>query len=395
MCGLVGIVQYKSKVPKDVRAKALRILFSELMLRTEVRGDDATGVYQVQKDGDSMLTKKGQKVSNWLYTRQQDDADPVVYQDFMEMSTEHPQELGAIVGHCRKATVGSKGEDNKDNHPFAVQLDERNAILGVHNGTLTNHEIIFKKLEEMGGHLKRHGTVDSESIFHLLYYATEHGTKPVDINIMKYLGERIEGAYAIIAMNSRFPNQVITARYERPVELVMVRPLNIAIICSEKKFWDSAVERYAFTREFLDPTLPALEFTDRMLPERDFRVFDTERDFPEDGKLEWKSFDTISFSGEMRKIGLIDEAWRPATKVYSGTSAGTSAYSGYTPPAAAAASGASSAAKTDVKKESVIHLPAGSSAAKKEEASDAVVVDVEIKDEKVGAALVQAKSLGL
>lgn len=232
MCGLVGIVQYKSKIPKDVRAKALRILFSELMLRTEVRGDDATGVYQVQKDGDWMLSKKGQKVSNWLYTRQDDDGDPVVYRDFMEMWTEHPQDLAAIVGHCRRATVGSKGEDNKDNHPFAVQLDPRAAILGVHNGTLLNHEIIFKKLEEMGGHLTRQGSVDSESIFHLLYYATEHGTKPVDANVMKYLGERIEGAYAIISMNTRFPNQVVTARFERPLEFCMIRPLNVVVICS-------------------------------------------------------------------------------------------------------------------------------------------------------------------
>ena len=44
MCGIVGIIQYKSAVPREIRHRALKILFSETMLKTEIRGKDATGI---------------------------------------------------------------------------------------------------------------------------------------------------------------------------------------------------------------------------------------------------------------------------------------------------------------------------------------------------------------
>ncbi|RLA57804.1 MAG: hypothetical protein DRR04_12185, partial [Gammaproteobacteria bacterium] len=145
MCGIVGVLQYKSEVPVDVRERALRILFSEALIKTETRGEDATGVYQVHSDGDWMMTKKGVKSSEWAYTRANDE-DHMVYQDLMDTWSAHASPMTALVGHCRKATVGSKGADNNDNHPFAIQVDEKNALLGIHNGTLDNHEIIIDKL---------------------------------------------------------------------------------------------------------------------------------------------------------------------------------------------------------------------------------------------------------
>lgn len=322
MCGIVGIIQYKSKIDRATRAKALRILFSDIMLLTEPRGDDATGIYQVHEDGDWMMTKKGQKVSQFLYEVDGKD-DPVTYSDFMETWSLHAREMTALVGHCRKATVGSRGQNNDDNHPFAVQLDEKNAILGVHNGTLTNHEVIFKKLASQ---LPRQGSVDSESIFHLMYEETEKGTVPLTGDILRRMGERIDGAYAVIAVNTRFPNQVSLFREGRPAEMMMVSPLNIVIVSSDRKFVEQALAKYEFYRRMMDPTLPVLLTADRMLPERDYRIFDTNLIFPEKAKLEWGDFDLISDKGEMRRATglspILDDWKTPTTKssstVYSG-----------------------------------------------------------------------------
>jgi hypothetical protein len=336
MCGIVGVVQYKSEVPRDIRHHALRILFSETLLRTEPRGKDATGVYQVHSDGDWALVKTGKRVSDWIVARREGENeekdDPIIYPELVESWLEHPMEPTAVVGHCRAATVGSRGKDNNDNHPFAVQLDEKNSILGVHNGTLTNHEVIFDKLPKT---LPRHGSVDSESIFHFLYHLTDKGTKEVDGGMLKYLAERLEGAYAVIMMNSRFPEQVVTFRRDRPMEYFMIAPLNIVVIASEKKFVEAALEKYEFIRQFIPEyrELPKLTYLERTLLERDYRIFDAKKDWPH-GRPIHGDFDKISTSGEMLKHGIpILADWKgpekasttgTGTKTYSTTSGGSS-----------------------------------------------------------------------
>lgn len=329
MCGIVGIVQYESRINREVRARALRILFSDIMLLTEPRGDDATGIYQVHTDSDWMMAKKGQKVSQFLYEVDGKD-DPITYSDVMSTWDQHAKEMTALVGHCRKATVGSRGQNNDDNHPFAVQLDEQNAILGVHNGTLTNHEVIFKKLVSQ---LPRQGSVDSEAIFHLMYEETDKGTKPMTGDILRRMGERIDGAYAVITVNTRFPNQVSVFREGRPTEMMLISPLNIVVLASERKFVDQAIAKYEFFRRMIDSSLPALITTDRVLPERDYRIFDTTLPFPDKAKLEWGDFDTISQKGEMRRAmasNPILEDWKTPSSKSSGGYTGHAAYSAYT-----------------------------------------------------------------
>lgn len=388
MCGLVGVIQYRSLIPRETRARALRILFSELMLRTEIRGDDATGVYQIQSDGDWMLTKKGVKSSEWLRLKRGASGDPAIYRDFMETWTEHPRELSAIVGHCRKATTGSRGEDNRDNHPFEVQLDARHAILGVHNGTLLNHEVVFEKLKLIGSQLRRQGSVDSESIFHLLYHATEQGNAPITKEALSYLGERLDGAYAVITANTRFPNQIAVFRNERPMDMMMIRPLNVVLLASERKFFESALDRYTFHREFVEHDLPELDFTDRILAERDFRIFDNSRPFPEDAKLNYADFDKISTTGEMRKSSFsVLEEWKvPVAKPASAAPSTSST------PASGAAGTVYSGTKSGASSIPASHqlTPTVPAAIK-----PPLVVEAEVEEEDDTPEFIRAKSLGL
>jgi hypothetical protein len=291
------------------------------MIRTEVRGEDATGIYQVHEDGDWMMTKKGVKSSQWVFLNR-GEHDQVVYKDFMETWGNHESEMTALVGHCRKATVGSRGGDNADNHPFAIQLDQDHALLGIHNGTLHNHEVIHDKLPPG---LTRQGSTDSEIIFHFLYHMTEQGKKPITGEVLKEIGRRLDGAFACIMVNSRFPNIVGTFREGRPMEYFMIAPLNVVLIVSEKRFAEAAFAKYKFVKEFLDPELPDLQYEDRTLAERDWRVFDTSLEFPE-GKPTFQDLNKISENGAIRTTAeKVPADWmKPATTTTSTTSSSTS-----------------------------------------------------------------------
>ncbi|KKN37506.1 hypothetical protein LCGC14_0762780 [marine sediment metagenome] len=383
MCGIVGVVQYDSKVNKETRQKALKILFADTMLRTQSRGRDATGVYQIMENGDWMMAKKAEKVSEWLCKGRSDNTDPQIYQDFADTWGSYPYELKALVGHCRAKTVGST--DNENNHPFAIQLDESNAILGVHNGTLNNHEVIFDRLPKI---LERQGSVDSESLFHYLFHATEHGIQEMTPDIIKSLGERVEGTYAVVMANSRFPHQVSVFRQTRTIHMFMISPLNIVLMASESKFIKEALEQYDFIRQFLMPELPELDTEDRMLPERDYRIFDSRKPWPK--ILNYQSINSISEGGEFKKVGaVILPEWKKETPISSGTN---------------------SLHKPKISKGAVsgtAHKP-NKVTAKKEEEEESVTIDVEILDKdgqpldipadeakEIAKAWKDAKSIGL
>jgi predicted glutamine amidotransferase len=369
MCGIVGVVQYDSEVSKETRQKALKILFADAMLRTQSRGRDATGMYQVMENGDWMMAKKAEKVTDWLSKERSDDTDPQIYQDFVDTWGSYPHNLSALVGHCRAKTVG--GTDNENNHPFAIQVDDSNAILGVHNGTLDNHEIIFDRLPKI---LERQGSVDSEALFHYLFHATGHGTEEMTPEIIKSLGERVEGAYAVVMANSRFPHQVSVFRQTRTMHMFMISPLNIVMMASESKFIKEALEQYDFVRQFVDQDLPKLETEDRMLSERDYRIFDTRKEWP--SILNYQSFDSISEGGEFKKNNAaILAEWRkdtPASSNKGNTNKGNTAH---TPKVTKGPFSANKNKpdKVTAKKE-------------KEEEEESVIVDVEILD-KDGKAL--------
>ena len=99
MCGIVGMLQYESEVSREIRQQALNILFSETMAGTVTRGKDATGLFQVHKNGDWLMTKKGQIVTEWLKAKRTGDKneDPIVYQEIVESWGEHPFELSSVV----------------------------------------------------------------------------------------------------------------------------------------------------------------------------------------------------------------------------------------------------------------------------------------------------------
>jgi hypothetical protein len=125
MCGIFG---YSG--PKNVTASDIRLG----LLINESRGSHSTGVFGKQLAKSAVAAKEFIKMPNF---------DDVVASK-------------QVLAHCRFATVGEKTNENA--HPFRVGQ----RLVGTHNGSLVNHEMVAKKygLEVPA--------VDSKFIFQLL-----------------------------------------------------------------------------------------------------------------------------------------------------------------------------------------------------------------------------------
>ena len=121
-----------------------------------------------------------------------------------------------------------------NNHPIKI-----GDIVGVHNGTLTNHEKIFDNLK-----CGRDGKVDSEAIFRLLHHYTNNGEEPFSTEILQETCKRLTGTYSVLAFSGNNPFQVVAFRDGRPLEACIIRPLKMVLIASEKDFLKAAIFRY-------------------------------------------------------------------------------------------------------------------------------------------------------
>jgi len=230
MCGIVGVLRYGTLGNEDDRNSAL-YLATTLLELTESRGKDATGVVSLFDDGNffgqKMAVRSSEFITRFGGTDSDFDGLQTVLRDYKK------SHLRTIIGHCRKKSVGG-AFDNVNNHPIKV-----NNIIGVHNGTLRNHDIIFKNLK-----CKRDGTVDSEAIFSLLNYYTKNCKEPFTLEMLVEVTKRLEGSFSILAFNANNPNQLVSARDGRPAEYCLVRPLKMILIGSEEKIIDAALWNY-------------------------------------------------------------------------------------------------------------------------------------------------------
>ena len=122
------------------------------------------------------------------------------YDDFIiNKNYLNPQVIPTVIGHCRKASIGSISEANA--HPFGFgELGEGHAFIGCHNGTLSNHDELAKKYDVETSVYGVHNTfvrtkVDSEILLEILY-------KTKDTAVLE---EYIGGA-ALLFSNLNEPN---------------------------------------------------------------------------------------------------------------------------------------------------------------------------------------------
>lgn len=236
MCGLVGALAYGGFIEKrleKIRQESMIFLTTELLTLTQNRGKDATGVATMFEDCDYMGLKMGVSAQEFIARFGNTEED---YEGYLQIWRKKIRPAKISIGHCRKpsAGIGADAGNNKNNHPIKI-----GDIIGVHNGTLTNHDKIFQNLG-----CKRDAGVDSEAIFRLLHHYTDNGNEPFTPQALQETCKRISGSYAVMAFSGNNPFQMAAFRDGRPLEIALIRPLKLVLLASEKDFLRMAVFRY-------------------------------------------------------------------------------------------------------------------------------------------------------
>lgn len=174
MCGIVAAIGSQNVVP---------FLMGGLK-RLEYRGYDSAGLSVIaDKDGQIKTYKQACSIEDlWV-----------------------PKNLeGNIgIGHTRWATHGKPCKRNA--HPH-VTFD--NSVTMVHNGIIENYDEIRKKLSEK---YTIKSDTDSEIFLYLIYDIMSTGVGDL-YNSLKIATEKVLGAYAIILIDQKDPNNIICAK---------------------------------------------------------------------------------------------------------------------------------------------------------------------------------------
>jgi glucosamine--fructose-6-phosphate aminotransferase (isomerizing) len=180
MCGIVGYVG---------DAEALPVLIDG-MRKLEYRGYDSAGVAIVDGGKVEIVRKAG------------------VLDKLEEELKGHDLEGSLGIGHTRWATHGAPTDHNA--HPHR---DCSGRIAVVHNGIIENHDVLRAELEK-AGHTFTSET-DTEVVAHLLEDLTKDGTELLDA-VVAVVG-RLEGAFALVCIDSAQPDRIVVARAESPI----------------------------------------------------------------------------------------------------------------------------------------------------------------------------------
>lgn len=281
MCGILGMLAFgemEDKKAEKIRQESMIFLSSELLQLTQPRGRDATGIATLFANMDYMGLKMGIPSADFVSRFGGTEKD---FDGYLNIWRKKVSPARMILGHCRKGSVGSS-EDNVNNHPIKV-----GDIVGVHNGTLTNHNKIFELLKS-----NRDGTVDSEAIFRLLHFFTKNGEEPFSPKIIQEVCKRLHGSYACLSFSGNNPYQMVGFRDARPMEVLLIKPLKLMMIASDKDFLKHVVFKYNKMTHLYQTTItkfPPLKKSDvelKSLPDDTLYIFDIRKEVKDKTAIE-------------------------------------------------------------------------------------------------------------
>ena len=210
MCGIV--------------AAAARREVSEILLeglrRLEYRGYDSAGIAVVDNESNLQLHKQLGRVSE----------------------LEQAQAISPILGcsgiaHTRWATHGEPSVANA--HPHLSS--DRVAL--VHNGIIENHAELREELASQGYEFT--SVTDTEVVVHLLHRALQSGSSL--LRAMQDVVARLEGAYALAAVDATNPQEIVAAREGSP--LVIGVGIGENFLASDQMALRQVTDRFVYLEE--------------------------------------------------------------------------------------------------------------------------------------------------
>ena len=184
MCGIVGYVGKRDAMPVLV----------EGLHRLEYRGYDSAGLAVVHR-GRLRVTKTAGRV-----------------QDLRDKVNGQPGRSTIGVGHTRWATHGEPNETNA--HPHT---DTAGRIAVVHNGIIENAEQLRGQLQGNGVRLV--SDTDTEALAHMVAAELAAGEDVTLSGAVIRTLRRVEGAYGLVVLDTKNPDQLVVARNGSPIVL--------------------------------------------------------------------------------------------------------------------------------------------------------------------------------
>lgn len=188
MCGIVGYIGNK---------QAFEILIKGLH-RLEYRGYDSSGVALIS---DTPTTQDAKQLH--VYKAKGKVSD-------LEYAAKDKDISGTMgIAHTRWATHGEPSVTNA--HPH---LSQSGNLALVHNGIIENYAVLRDQLKEKGFSFK--SETDTEVLVQLIEYMQQkHNCNLIDA--VRLALKKCYGAYAIVIIDQRNPNQIVAARKASPM----------------------------------------------------------------------------------------------------------------------------------------------------------------------------------
>ena len=180
MCGIVAAT---------ARREVSEILLEGLR-RLEYRGYDSAGMALIDDQHGVKIHKRKGKVA-----------------ELEKAQLEQPYYGSTGIAHTRWATHGEPSGVNAHPHMSGGR------VAVVHNGIIENHAILRAELIEEGYEIT--SVTDTEVIVHLLHRSLAAGASL--LQAMQQTVVKLEGAYALAAIDSESPDTVVGARKGSPL----------------------------------------------------------------------------------------------------------------------------------------------------------------------------------
>ncbi|XP_027113877.1 glutamine--fructose-6-phosphate aminotransferase [isomerizing] 1 [Coffea arabica] len=223
MCGIFAYLNYN--VNRE-RRYILEVLFNGLR-RLEYRGYDSSGISIDSSSCKIPAVSGSNSNSNVapppLVFRKEGKIESLVksvYQEVAEteLNLEEPFAIHAGIAHTRWATHGEPAPRNS--HPQSCGAG--NDFLVVHNGIITNYEVLKETLVRHGFTFE--SDTDTEVIPKLAKFvfdkANEEGDQSVTFSqVVLEVMRHLEGAYALIFKSRHYPNELIACKRGSPLLL--------------------------------------------------------------------------------------------------------------------------------------------------------------------------------
>ncbi len=225
MCGIVAATAQREV--SEILLEGLR--------RLEYRGYDSAGMALLSEQGQLQVHKRQGKVAELENAQQQ-----------------VPIHGHQGIAHTRWATHGKPTSINA--HPHLS--GDRVAV--VHNGIIENHTALRKELIDAGYEFQ--SETDSEVVVHLLHSYLSDGESLLDA--MAHCTTRLEGAYALAALDVESPGKIVATRKGSP--LVVGVGIGENFLASDQLALRQVTDRFIFLEEgdLVQITPDALEIFD-------------------------------------------------------------------------------------------------------------------------------------